>query len=516
LKSENFIEDTEKKISISEKRKGRMSQKPSIAANLKPEQRKKLFIEMQSSEQSVTALANREGVSRKFLYQQQEKGNQALEKEFNQPKEDSEVLYWIPVTKKWIVQVILALIFICHSSYRGVVEFLACIFDYQVSVATVHNRVESVVAQAQKINQAQDLSGIKVGLKDEIFQSGRPVLTGVDAFSTYCYLLVAADHRDEDNWGWHLLEASERGLNPDYSIADAAKGLRAGHEAVWPGKPCHGDTFHILQAGEGLTNYLDRKAQGASSQREKVEEKLKKAKKKGEGNRWSRKLVLARLAEERAQKLAQEVSILFDWLRHDILALAGPDYPARSDLWDFLVVELKQREGDGKRIRSFRIALENQKEDLLAFAAVLDEKLTNISQQVQIPLYLVRKVCFLQGQNPQQTSYWATWNQLHSQIGTQFYRLMEAVEQAMKETPRASSLVENFNSRLRNYFFLRRQLGNNYLDLLRFFLNHRTFLRSEYPEREGKSPAELLTGESHPHWLELLGFNLFRRPAIVV
>ena len=158
----------------------------------------------------------------------------------------------------------------------------------------------------------------------------------------------------------------------------------------------------------------------------------------------------------------------------------------------------------------------NQKEDLLAFAAVLDEKLTDISQQFQIPLYLVRKVCLLQGQNPQQTSYWATWNQLHPQIGSQFYLLVEAVEQAMKETPRASSLVENFNSRLRNYFFLRRQLGNNYLDLLRFFLNHRTFLRSEHPEREGKSPAELLTGESHTHWLELLGFDLFRRPATVV
>lgn len=103
-----------------------------------------------------------------------------------------------------------------------------------------------------------------------------------------------------------------------------------------------------------------------------------------------------------------------------------------------------------------------------------------------------------------------------AQIGTQFYLLVEAVEQARKETPRASSLVENFNSRLRNYFFLRRQLGNNYLDLLRFFLNHRTFLRTEHPEREGKSPAELLTGESHPHWLELLGFDLFRRPATVV
>ena len=38
---------------------------------------------------------------------------------------------------------------------------------------------------------------------------------------------------------------------------------------------------------------------------------------------------------------------------------------------------------------------------------------------------------------------------------------------------RASSLVENLNSRLRAYFFLRRQLGKDYLTLLQFFLNHR-------------------------------------------
>ncbi len=109
------------------------------------------------------------------------------------------------MTKNWIFQVILALIFICHSSYRGVVEFLRDLFDYPISVATVHNRVQSVVPKAQKINESQDLSGIKVGLKDEIFQSRLPVLAGIDAFSTYCYLLAGADHRDEDTWGCHLL-----------------------------------------------------------------------------------------------------------------------------------------------------------------------------------------------------------------------------------------------------------------------------------------------------------------------
>jgi len=75
-------------------------------------------------------------------------------------------------------------------------------------------------------------------------------------------------------------------------------------------------------------------------------------------------------------------------------------------------------------------------------------------------------------------------------------------------------LVENLNSRLRNYFFLRRNLGQGYLDLLLFFLNHRVFMRSERPERIGKSPTELMTGKPHPHWLELLGFELFRQPPV--
>ena len=53
-----------------------MGQNSSVAANFKPEPRPKLLLEMQSSSQKVTARAKREGVSRKFLDQQQQKGNQ--------------------------------------------------------------------------------------------------------------------------------------------------------------------------------------------------------------------------------------------------------------------------------------------------------------------------------------------------------------------------------------------------------------------------------------------------------
>jgi hypothetical protein len=126
-----------------------------------------------------------------------------------------------------------------------------------------------------------------------------------------------------------------------------------------------------------------------------------------------------------------------------------------------------------------------------------------------------KKKCLLQRKPKTSQAYWQRRDDLHRQLGWQFHTVLKAVIQAMEDTPRSSALVENLNGRLRCYFFLRRQLGQGYLDLLRFFLNHRTYARSERPERVGKSPAELLTGRSHPHWLELLGFERFRRsPAI--
>jgi hypothetical protein len=68
--------------------------------------------------------------------------------------------------------------------------------------------------------------------------------------------------------------------------------------------------------------------------------------------------------------------------------------------------------------------------------------------------------------------------------------------------------VENLNSRLRNYFTLRRHLGTPHLDLLRFFFrNHRGFVRSRRAERQDRNPRELMIGQDHPHWLMLLGLG---------
>jgi hypothetical protein len=174
------------------------------------------------------------------------------------------------------------------------------------------------------------------------------------------------------------------------------------------------------------------------------------------------------------------------------------------------VVELAQRE-EHPQILKLHKSLQNQRTELLAFAGVLDQKLELISSSFDVPLQKVRDVCLLNRKQPTSNTYWKCWNQLHSQLSGKFYLLMKAVTTAIKETPRASSLVENLNSRLRNYFFLRKTLGKSYLNLLQFFLNHHRFMRSDVFERVNKSPKELMTGKSHSHWLELLGFQRFQR-----
>ena len=72
--------------------------------------------------------------------------------------------------------------------------------------------------------------------------------------------------------------AAAQGLRPDYTIADAGQGLRAGQRAAWGDTPpCHGDVFHIQRQCEGLANTLQRLAQGATSRRTALQPKTGRA-----------------------------------------------------------------------------------------------------------------------------------------------------------------------------------------------------------------------------------------------
>ncbi len=146
-----------------------MSPAVSVAASLSPDIRQDIGIQVLSRSEPVSHLAAKHEVSRKFVDQQGDKAQRSLNESFAPTPTDDEVLFHLPMTKSWLYQLILGLVLICHSFYRGVVELFRDLFDTPISIGTVHNRLQSAAATAAEINQTQDISGIEVGLLDEIF-----------------------------------------------------------------------------------------------------------------------------------------------------------------------------------------------------------------------------------------------------------------------------------------------------------------------------------------------------------
>ena len=482
-----------------------------------PPERKELALEGLTGTKTRSDLATEHEVSRKFLRTQIEKADEALDSAFGLNEEAEQhdgILYEIQVTKKWLRQVVLCLVLHCHSSFRGAQDFLRDALDDKISLGTIHNIVMEAYENARRVNAQEDLSRIEVGAHDEIFQGRKPVLVGVDPISTYDYLLAQEDSRDAETWAIHLLYLSDRGLKLKYTVADFGKGLRAGQAEAWPGVPCRGDVFHAeLEMGK-MVIYLENRAYGCIGVVHDHERKIAQARRKCKGcPSASSRLGHARKEEAQSVQLAEDIRLLTQWV-HEILELRGPDLQTRRELFDFIVGELKAREHLARhRIRPVRVTLENQRDHLLAFGEEIDQRLAGIAQEYGVPVEHVREVFELGRFASDDPVYRQKNAALSKQLGPAYPAIQQAVEEVAETTVRASSIVENINSRLRPYFFLRRQLGPRYLELLRFFLNHRRYPRSRKDARAQKSPAEILQGKSLPGWLEQLGFAPFRRKA---
>jgi len=92
-------------------------------------------------------------------------------------------------------------------------------------------------------------------------------------------------------------------------------------------------------------------------------------------------------------------------------------------------------------------------DDLVCLAQVLDLKLVDIAQRFAYPLHLVRAVCPSAQKKANFRYLLAT---LEPTLPSAFWQVSSSYrssEAGNATNPRASSLVENLNSRLRSYFF---------------------------------------------------------------
>ena len=484
------------------------------AKSLAPSERLALGVQALAGYQTITGLADDAGVSRKFVYQQADRAQAALDDAFAPTVADDQVLFQLPITKNWLKQAALALTLICHSSYRGVHEFARDLLGVNMAVGTVHNIVHDAIDKARPHNLNQNLANVRIAGLDEIFQNRQPVLVGADIHSTYCFLLSAEEQRDGDTWALRLLECQDRGFAPDATIADFGTGIRAGQKRAMPGTPCRGDVFHAEHELTPVVTFLENRAYDTITALDKLERQKTKLQQQGRRDQrgqlasLSRKVAAVATEQAQAITLADDVAMLARWLRADVFAVSGLPYSDRCTLFDFIVGELQARAAPcPHRLGPVCTLLKNHRDQLLAFALQLDEDLAKLAAAFEVPIALVRDLLDLQTLDKRQPQRWQKEAALREQLRGRFHSIEQAVRAVREQVVRASSIIENINSRLRSYFFLRREIGAGYLELLQFFLNHRRFLRSEHPDRVDKSPAELLTGQPHPHWLEMLGYR---------
>lgn len=93
---------------------------PSISRKLTDGERKTIALQALAGIEPISALAERNGVSRPTVYRQMKRADAALDELFSSTSSGSgAVLFMLPVTRQWLEQVILALTLVGHASFRA-------------------------------------------------------------------------------------------------------------------------------------------------------------------------------------------------------------------------------------------------------------------------------------------------------------------------------------------------------------------------------------------------------------
>lgn len=280
------------------------------------------------------------------------------------------------------------------------------------------------------------------------------------------------------------MELKKQGLDPGKFIADFGNGLREGISNVYEDMPCNGDVFHVLYYLNKMTRYFKNAIRSRKSYLQKLKEKFKKAmanlandKNVIKARTLMDKIDLVEEDIDKFELLAENTSTLVSWMMHDILSVAEPNKETRIELYDFILDELKKLEQlHPHRIKGAYTFLKDNKPEILAFVDDLEQEFSK--EEIRKKL----------GEN-------------------QYILLLGLVVQIITSTFRASSIIENLNGRIKPYFELRKHMGRDFNELLRFFINHTPLSCSRKKERKNKTPSELLMKQKHSPWFEMLGFK---------
>jgi hypothetical protein len=150
-------------------------------------------------------------------------------------------------------------------------------------------------------------------------------------------------------------------------------------------------------------------------------------------------------------------------MQHDVLHLSGHNPSIREELYDFIVAEMacigsECTDRIAVRINEIVISLRTRRNELLAVSHTLNAEFEKLSIKYNVKIEYVWQICYLTRYSINSLNYELKSSNLECIIGNDYDSLENDILDILAQTPRCSSMVENYNSRLRPYLDERKEV----------------------------------------------------------
>ena len=291
-----------------------------------------------------------------------------------------------------------------------------------------------------------------------------------------------------------------RNLELDVSISDFGAGLLGGIPKAFPDACIQPDLFHFLmEIGKEISSQ-ERRVYAMLADYYKCEEALS-------GKRVHEKTFQKLLTLE--EKLSPAIErcdrllTLYHWLR-EMTRYQGYCYQDVLSLCYWILDQMEDTAGITDKLRKVLAKTRRNLPDVLIYLERAEKALREYAVKKGYPEESFVLMYRMQGYQPGSQEYRSADRRLRHIFKKTYADAYLEIESILKGVKRASSLVENLNGRLRRYMNLKRMIPEKFLALLKVYFNTRKYRRSRKAEHVGKSPLELLTGQEHPDFYDIV------------
>lgn len=469
---------------------------------------------------SVTALSEVFEVSRPTIYDVQQTTADVLTSHFDADDETSAPHHVVIVDEAQLRRAVVAMRLEGPNAIRSIENLIPILYP---GLSASYGKIQGILAEAERraeaFNKEADLSAIVAAALDEMYSQGAPVLAGKDLVSGYLFALALRSSRSGEDWAEVLRACQQQGMKLKTVVKDAALGIAAGVNEVYPDAGQFDDSFHAQYEMGKVYFGLERKAYGAIAKVEDAKSNIERCRRTGRGNRaqLDGKLSAATRRCTKVLELHDQFEVAMRRAQEAMEAVDRCEGKLRSAAWiqsELEAAAQQMMELDDKKCQKVGRYISNRAPGLASHARELADHMEALSSfwgedAVESACLIHRLLSDLEHQHLAFRK-WETRKQLvhayarlQELMGKYAEAVLADVDLVMRFRHRASSAIEGFNASLRPHLYVHKGVSQGFLELFRAHHNLKT---RRWGRHKGTSAHELVTGEEVEDWLTPLGF----------